>query len=49
MLEFSHHQALVAASLAVALMAGFSGLSLTRGPWPCRWPGASSRWQSLRW
>ncbi|WP_300442070.1 MHYT domain-containing protein [uncultured Mameliella sp.] len=31
MLEFSHHPALVAASLAVALMAGFSGLSLTRG------------------
>lgn len=31
MLEFSHHPALVAASLAVALMAGFSGLSLTKG------------------
>lgn len=31
MLDYSHHPALVAASLAVALMAGFSGLSLTRG------------------
>lgn len=31
MLEFSHNGWLVAASLAVALMAGFTGLSLTRG------------------
>ncbi|SNS48377.1 MHYT domain-containing protein [Antarctobacter heliothermus] len=31
MLEFSHHPALVVASLAVALMAGFSGLAITRG------------------
>lgn len=31
MLDFSHNPVLVAASLAVALMAGFSGLSLTRG------------------
>ncbi|WP_323770313.1 MHYT domain-containing protein [Antarctobacter sp.] len=31
MLEFSHHPTLVAASLAVALMAGFSGLAITRG------------------
>ncbi|SMX45090.1 MHYT domain-containing protein [Maliponia aquimaris] len=31
MLDFTHQPALVAASLAVALMAGFSGLSLTRG------------------
>lgn len=31
MLEFSHHPALVMASLAVALMAGFSGLAVTRG------------------
>ncbi|MGP6086125.1 MHYT domain-containing protein [Antarctobacter jejuensis] len=31
MLDYSHHPVLVAASLAVALMAGFSGLSLTRG------------------
>lgn len=31
MLNYTHHPALVAASLAVALMAGFSGLSLTRG------------------
>ncbi|MCT8160169.1 LytTR family transcriptional regulator DNA-binding domain-containing protein [Pseudoruegeria sp. SHC-113] len=31
MLDYSHNWLLVAASLAVALMAGFSGLSLTRG------------------
>lgn len=31
MLEFSHNAALVAAALAIALMAGFTGLSLTRG------------------
>ena len=31
MLDFSHNPWLVAASLAVALMAGFTGLSLTRG------------------
>lgn len=31
MLEFSHNGWLVAASLAVALMAGFTGLSITRG------------------
>lgn len=31
MLEFSHHPTLVVASLAVALMAGFSGLAITRG------------------
>ncbi|PSL18473.1 MHYT domain-containing protein [Shimia abyssi] len=31
MLDYSHNALLVAASLAIAMMAGFSGLSLTRG------------------
>lgn len=31
MLDYSHNYPLVAASLAIALMAGFTGLSLTRG------------------
>ena len=31
MLDVSHNPLLVIASLAVALMAGFTGLSLTRG------------------